>query len=331
MDIAVTAIIKNEEQLLEKMLKSCKGLPVFILDTGSSDGSYDLYKKYGVNWAKYSKWDDCPGTSERFSFSEARNESLALAGDVTWRVILDADETLEGNFVKDLKTLIKKPFIEKYDIITVSVETNSEDLLSPRVLRNMPEIFYEDIVHNRIAYSEENKDKAYLSGMKIRSGYSPNHDIDPDRTIKLLVRGINETPGKARFYYYLAREYMHRYGKMKFSYQEAEEGDLKNALYQKMSSMLYTMIGLLEHYCYLAQTTNEKADAHVLLGVFYLEIDNRHMAKRNAWEAVKIIPTLQEAWKIIYQLENPKFRLFFNKVIDIADNSGALTVRKNEG
>ena len=75
MKIAVTAIIKNEEQMLEKMLKSCKGLDVFVIDTGSSDGTYDLYKKYGVKWKKYSKWNDCIGTADDFHFSEARNES----------------------------------------------------------------------------------------------------------------------------------------------------------------------------------------------------------------------------------------------------------------
>lgn len=314
--IAVTAIVKNEEQLLEKMLKSCKDLPVFILDTGSSDGSYDLYYKYNVTWKKYSQWDDCKGTSDRFSFSEARNEALEMANDYEWRVILDADEYLKGDFVRDLKYLVahkkdrqtkKTVDLDKFDIISVEVETNSEVLDSPRVLRNIPEIYYEDIVHNRIKYSEENKDKAYGSGLKIRSGYSPNHDVDPDRTIKLLERSIREDPIKARFYYYLAREYMTRFGKQKILH----------------------VVGLLEHYCYLAQATNEKADAHLLLGVSYLEMRNNHMARFHAWEALKIVPTLQPAWQLVYQLGVDKFKPFYQKVIDIADNDGALTVRKD--
>ena len=306
--IAVTAIIKNEEAMLEKMLKSCKDIPIFVIDTGSTDGSYDLYKKYNVTWKKYSDWDDCIGTSDTFSFSKARNESLALAGDVEWRIILDADEYLKGNFVKDINRLVKQKWIAKYDMIGVKVETDSEILDSPRVLRNIPEIFYEDIVHNRIVYSEQNKAKAHMSGLEIRSGYSPNHKIDPERTVKMLERAIKEEPDKERFYYYLAREYMTQYGKKK----------------------LLTMINLLEHYCYLAQSTNEKADARLLLAIFYLETENSHRARWNAWEALKIIPTLTEAWRVIYQLGVPKFRDHYKKIMDISDNDGALTIRKAE-
>jgi len=306
MKIAVTAIVKNEEQLLEKMLKSCKDLPVFIIDTGSSDGSYDLYEKYGVTWEKYSKWDDCEGTSDRFSFSEARNEALALAGEVEWRIILDADEYLEGNFVDDLKRFVKAKWMSNYNIISVEVETDSEKLPSPRVLRNIPEIFYEDIVHNRIAYSEENKDKAYMSGLRIRSGYSPNHKVDPERTIKLLQRAINQKPGSARNYYYLAREYMTVRGKKE----------------------LLRIVSLLEHYCYLAQDTNEKADAHLLLSVGYLEMNNQRQAHVHAWRAIMIIPTLREAWLLVKQLSSPMFTEFYDKIIANADNNGALTVRK---
>jgi len=325
MKIAVVAIIKNEEAMLEKMLKSCKDLPVFVIDTGSNDGSYDLYIKYNITWKKYSRWDDCQGTAEDFSFAEARNEAFELARDYEWRVILDADEYLEGNFVKDLKALVKNDWMSHYNIIGVRVETDSEVLESPRVLRNIPEIFYEDAVHNRIAYTEQNKDKAYMSGLRLRSGFSPNHKTDPDRTIRLLKKGINDKPDNARYYYYLAREYMIRYGNLKNSLKEEN----KDRVMAQMFPLLFTMVGLLEHHVYLTLGTNEKADSYVLLGIFYMEMNNHHQARRCAWAAIEIIPTLEEAWQIIRKLGVPKFYEFYDKVISIADNDGALTVRKN--
>ncbi len=40
-------IIKNEEQMLPKALDSLKGIDnITIVDTGSSDKSFDIYKEY---------------------------------------------------------------------------------------------------------------------------------------------------------------------------------------------------------------------------------------------------------------------------------------------
>jgi glycosyltransferase involved in cell wall biosynthesis len=81
-------IVKNEEKYIEMCLKNALKLvdEIIIVDTGSTDSTLDIIKKFGDQISVYQyKWED--------DFAKARNISLEKAtGD--WILVLDADEKI---------------------------------------------------------------------------------------------------------------------------------------------------------------------------------------------------------------------------------------------
>mgnify|MGYP001386520006 CR=1 FL=1 len=84
MSISLCMIVKNEEDVLIRCLESVKYIvdEIIIVDTGSTDSTVEIAKKYGARIFYY-KWDD--------SFSSARNYSLEKATK-EWILIMDADD-----------------------------------------------------------------------------------------------------------------------------------------------------------------------------------------------------------------------------------------------
>jgi len=67
--IALAMIVKNEEVLLERAIKSCEWIPYkFILDTGSVDRTVEIAKAHGAETYLDFVWTD--------SFCDAQNYLL---------------------------------------------------------------------------------------------------------------------------------------------------------------------------------------------------------------------------------------------------------------
>lgn len=84
--LSLCMIVKNESKHLANCLESVEGVvdEIVIVDTGSTDNTVEIAKKYGAKVFHYEWHDD---------FGAARNESLKHAtGD--WILVLDADEVL---------------------------------------------------------------------------------------------------------------------------------------------------------------------------------------------------------------------------------------------
>lgn len=91
--LSLCMIVKNEEKNIERCLNSVKGIvdEIIIVDTGSTDNTVDLCKKYNAKIFYY-QWNN--------DFAAARNYSLDQAtGD--WVLVLDADEELCPNITKN--------------------------------------------------------------------------------------------------------------------------------------------------------------------------------------------------------------------------------------
>lgn len=94
--IYIVSIMKNEEAHIERWFNSFKdelrpGDGAFLLDTGSTDSSYKLAKKLGINTFKktYKDW----------SFAVARNDLREMLPDQdAWVLSLDLDEVLSPNW-----------------------------------------------------------------------------------------------------------------------------------------------------------------------------------------------------------------------------------------
>ena len=87
--ISAAMIVRNEERFLDGCLASIAGQvdQVVIVDTGSTDSTRDIARKYGARVIEHSWSDD---------FSAARNCALDHAG-ADWILYIDADERLAAS------------------------------------------------------------------------------------------------------------------------------------------------------------------------------------------------------------------------------------------
>ena len=110
--LSVCMIVKNEEQNLERCLKSVKDIAteLIVVDTGSSDNTIQIAKKYGALIYHF-VWNN--------DFSKARNYSLLKASQ-PWILVLDADETISSNDIPKLKSLIEGSRKNSYNFVTRS-------------------------------------------------------------------------------------------------------------------------------------------------------------------------------------------------------------------
>ncbi|MDX5641127.1 glycosyltransferase family 2 protein, partial [Clostridioides difficile] len=106
--LSIVMIVKNEEKILEKTLKSLTTLrnsiesELIIVDTGSTDDTIKISKKY-TEKVYFHNWNN--------DFSSMRNISISYAKG-EWLLILDADEILidSSTIVKFFKDGLDKKF-----------------------------------------------------------------------------------------------------------------------------------------------------------------------------------------------------------------------------
>lgn len=93
--VSLCVIVKNEP-LLEKCLQSVRDHveEIVIVDTGSTDNTPEIAKKYANIFEKYTDCND-PQTGLIEDFSKARQRSFDLATQ-PWVMWCDADDTVEG-------------------------------------------------------------------------------------------------------------------------------------------------------------------------------------------------------------------------------------------
>lgn len=151
--LSIVMMIKNEEKYLDKTLNALMPLmkdinsELIILDTGSTDLSVEIAKKY-TNKVFFAKWND--------NFAHMRNISISYAkGD--WILILDADEELI-NYEK-LKKFFHSDLHKKYNSASIELKNIlSEDekgySIAPilRLFKRYDDFRYEGAIHEQPIY-----------------------------------------------------------------------------------------------------------------------------------------------------------------------------------
>lgn len=116
--ISLCMIVKNEEETLERCLKSVEKVvdEFIIVDTGSTDGTKDICKKFNAKIYDF-KWIDDFAAARNFAFSKAtKNYILWLDGDDYF-----TDENIE-RFVK-----LKENFDDNVDAVAMEYSLSRDE------------------------------------------------------------------------------------------------------------------------------------------------------------------------------------------------------------
>lgn len=199
MKISVYAICKNEESLIEDMIKSCINEvdEIVICDTGSTDNTIDIIKAYDVKLVNIhvSPW----------RFDDARNTALSqTTGDVC--ISLDADERIESGLITDLRkmdiqnsTLVSHPFKTIWDWQGESKNVSRH--LHTRI-HSRNGLRWNNCVHEELVGATN------LYSLNTEYSIIQTPDLSKPRSyLNMLEVAVKETPNKWKLWFFLAQEY----------------------------------------------------------------------------------------------------------------------------
>ncbi len=197
-------IVKNESAMLSRALDSCKGADnIYILDTGSADNTVEIARRYTDNVYLDYTWTD--------DFSEAQNHLLEkVRGKEDFILSLDADE-----YVKCPWSEVQRAVdLAKTDMIRVLMIADGSHRLEfgfGRLFRNTPDIYWVQPIHKHLNLPGEGEE---VGNVSIIFGHSPAHNLDPNRTLRILEDAVRKSDAKGenpgRNLYYLGREYWYK-------------------------------------------------------------------------------------------------------------------------
>ena len=137
--LSIGMIVKNEEKVLERCLKSLQPLmkevksELIIADTGSTDSTVEIARKYTDNVFHFDWIND---------FAAARNATLKKARGI-WYFFIDADEYLDSDITEIVHFFQNTEAIFKYKTIEILVRNYTKsnkkeyfDMFLPRFHRN---------------------------------------------------------------------------------------------------------------------------------------------------------------------------------------------------
>lgn len=197
MKVAVYTIAKNEEQFVERWVKSAQDADgLFILDTGSSDGTVALAESLGVT-VEVQQFDP-------WRFDHARNAALAMVpGGYDYCIALDMDEVLVAGWRQELEKVPADVTRPRYRY-TWSWENGKPGL-----------VYGGDKIHRRDGYVWKHPVHEVVTpihdevqgwcGLEIH--HFPDHTKSRGQYFPLLELAVAEDPEDDRNAHYLAREY----------------------------------------------------------------------------------------------------------------------------
>ncbi len=201
--ICVYAIAKNEIKFIDRWYNSVKEADyVCVLDTGSSDGSFEHFKQLGIIC------EQKPYTN--FRFDVARNDSLKLIpADAEICVCVDIDEFFEPGWSKIL--------LSNWGDNTGRARYRYTWNFNPDGSEGV--VFMADKIHKRGAYAWKYPVHEVLTAItneKLETinlaNIQLNHKADDTKSRKsylpLLELSVKENPLDDRNMHYLGREYM---------------------------------------------------------------------------------------------------------------------------
>ncbi|MEG1727660.1 MAG: glycosyltransferase family 2 protein [Acidaminococcaceae bacterium] len=164
--LAVIVLTKNEEKNIADVIANAKGCAdeVVIVDSGSTDGTVTMAQALGAR-VVYRAWDH--------DFAAQRNFALTQT-DADWVLYLDADERMDGEFIKQVKVLVEQNEPQQYLMTRCVVAFNytfKYGIFAPdQVVRLFPRnaAIWKNKVHE---HPESNLPKAIIGGAVLHYTY----------------------------------------------------------------------------------------------------------------------------------------------------------------
>ncbi|WP_103670870.1 glycosyltransferase [Pseudanabaena sp. BC1403] len=144
--LSACLIVKNEEQRLPQCLESLRSLAdeIIIVDTGSSDHTVAIAKKYQARVFHFEWCDD---------FSQARNYAIAQVKG-KWILVIDADEVLEQSEIATLQEVMQREDCLAVNLLRSEIDAKQAPYsLVLRLFRNHPAIKFTGFYHESIDQS----------------------------------------------------------------------------------------------------------------------------------------------------------------------------------
>lgn len=146
MNITVALMVKNEKSNLIDTIPFFKKhfYEVVIVDTGSSDGTVEYLREQKVKF-RQAKWN--------YNFAEIRNMLLENAtGD--YILMLDADERIDEEFVKEMHEVVKTNE-KSYEVKIINI-TDADRLnmshINIRLFKNDGKFYYSGNIHEQLTH-----------------------------------------------------------------------------------------------------------------------------------------------------------------------------------
>jgi glycosyltransferase involved in cell wall biosynthesis len=300
--VALVMIVKNEEEILEKSLKSVKDIvdEFIIVDTGSTDKTKSIIKKYG-------KLYEVPFED----FVTTKNKALEIAKDKSEYILfMDADEVLykgkdilrkiaEEGKVECVSCKITEGPAEDYNNISNQYER-------ARMWRNDGKwTFHGKKVHEYIYGGESINfvDEILVRHEHLKSTKEEDNKKRYIQYIKWLEENVEEDPKDSRSWFYLARSYVDTkqleeaiicYNK----YLKIIENDFVDERWQSSYDIANCYMNLGEfdkalEWCKTANLIdNRRAEHFVLAGFIYYTLKDFKKAIEQYEQAIKPIPNV---------------------------------------
>lgn len=279
MKIVVYTIARNELQFCERFTKSCEDADgVYVLDTGSTDGTPDKLRSLGVNvevvpfdgWSTLEQYDKLVEEGKNpWRFDVARNMSIDMCPeDADILVCIDLDEVLVPGWRK----------------VVESCWTPGVNHLSYFFAWSMTEPYPGGKPRNCFWYEKIHSRHGYLWASPVHEALVSEHGFKdvrawtreclvhhyPDGTksraqyLHLLELGVREATNDARIRFYLGREYT-----FKGRHQDAINSHIH---YLKMPE---------------ANCVRERANACIQISQCYAKFKNDAIAEKNDAKAAE--------------------------------------------
>lgn len=272
MKLSVAMIVKNEEENIERCLKSICDIvdEIVIVDTGSKDSTVSIARKY-TNHIYSHEWDD--------NFSEARNYALEkCTGD--WILSLDADEYIyEGSKKNLIDFAIKnEDSIGKIEILSKFKDGDEESYSRVYISR----FFKKGILFNGSIHEQLNSDNKRIN-MNIKVKHSGYYETNKaHRNIKMLKNEYKKNCKNSYISYQIAKALF-----SEKKYKDAQEYFKQSYIYVDFKSGYYKDLIV----CYINNCSNlscfsdgveiinksygylkESSDYNFCIGVFYMNL-----------------------------------------------------------